>query len=138
MLKTALSQYGVKEIVGEEDNKTIVDYAHESGFKWIDDDETPWCSVFMNWVAMKAGYERTNKANARSWLNVGETVENPQTGDIVVFKRGNNGWSGHVGIYINEHNSHVFVLGGNQSNSVNITPYSKMSLLGYRRLNRVH
>jgi len=51
ILKVALSQYGVKEITGRNHNKTIVDYAKESGFEWVNDDETPWCSIFINWVA---------------------------------------------------------------------------------------
>jgi len=137
MLKTALSQYGVKEIVGEEDNQTIVNYAKEAGFSWVDNDETPWCSIFMNWVALRAGYERSDKANARSWLNVGEKVESPVTGDVVVFKRGNSSWQGHIGIFVRTDGDLVYVLGGNQSNMVNIKPYNKNKVLGYRRLKKI-
>ena len=84
LLKIALSQYGVKEISGEKNNKQIVDYAKEAGFEWVNDDETPWCSIFINWCAMKAGLERSHKANARSWLNTGELTTHPETGDIVI------------------------------------------------------
>lgn len=70
ILKTAVSQLGEKEISGEENhNRTIVNYAKEAGFKWVNDDETPWCSIFVNWVAQKNKLRSTNKANARSWLN---------------------------------------------------------------------
>lgn len=137
MLRTALSQYGEKEIVGKENNKTIVDYAKEAGFNWVGDDETPWCSIFMNWVAMKAGYEYTGKANARSWLKAGIERDNPKMGYIVVFKRGNSTWQGHVGIFIREDNGFVYCLGGNQSNQVKISAYKKSDVLGYRQLYRV-
>ena len=40
MIETALSQYGQKEIEGKKDNPTIVSYARESGFMWVNDDET--------------------------------------------------------------------------------------------------
>lgn len=135
LLGIALSQYGVKEVSGDGDNPTIVQYAKEAGFLWVSHDSTPWCSIFMNWVAMKASYERTRLATARSWLDVGEDVKVPQTGDIVILKRGNSTWQGHVGIWVNEDEDFVYVLGGNQSDSVNISPYNKKKILGYRRLN---
>lgn len=141
LLQIALSQYGQKEIEGESDNQTIVGYAKEAGHNWVNDDETPWCSIFMDWCAMKAGMERTHKANARSWLEVGEDVKEPKTGDIVILKRGNNTWSGHVGIYIahltiesGRRTGFIYVLGGNQSNQVKISLYDSIQVLGYRRL----
>ena len=140
LLEIALSQYGQKEITGEKDNQTIVGYAKEAGHAWVDDDETPWCSIFMDWSSMKAGVERTHKANARSWLTVGETVNHPETGDIVILKRGTNPNQGHVGIYINdmvpEHGPTrlIRVLGGNQGNEVKISLYDKNDVLGYRKL----
>jgi len=137
LIETALSQYGQKEIMGESHNKTIVGYALESGFSWVKDDETPWCSIFMNWVALQAGYERTKKADARSWLKVGQEVQTPELGDVVVFKRGNVEWMGHVGIYITQQDGFINVLGGNQNNEVRISKYSKADLLGYRRLNKI-
>lgn len=137
MIETALSQYGQKEIVGAEDNPTIVSYAKESGFMWVNNDETAWCAIFMNWVAMKAGYERTHLANARSWLKVGEKIEIPHVGDVVIFKRGNSTWQGHVGFFIRVDGAYIYCLGGNQSNQVKISKYKKSDLLGYRRLKKI-
>lgn len=136
LLDRALDEFGIKEIVGEEHNDRIVQYATDLGWEWIDGDETPWCSIFINWLAMKAGYERSNSAAARSWLKVGEKVDNPEKGDLVVFKRGNSSWKGHVAIYINEGAIYINVLGGNQNNQVNIKPYRKSSVLGFIRLRR--
>lgn len=140
LVEIALSQYGQSEVKGEMNNPSIVNYSKElgRGFSWINDDETAWCSVFINWVAMKAGLERSNRANARSWLNVGEEIEYPKTGDIVIFKRGNNPKQGHVGIYINKTDKYVRVLGGNQSNRVQISEnYKLSSVIGYRRLKQI-
>ena len=102
VIEIALSQYGTKEISGPENNRTIVSYAKEAGFAWVNNDETPWCSIFMNWVTMKAGLPRSGKADARSWLHIGTEVKDPLLGDIVVFRRGTSAWEGHVAIYINE------------------------------------
>ena len=134
-LEIALAEYGTKEIEGSRHNMDIVNYAKESGFDWVNDDETPWCAIFINWVAMKANLKRSNKADARSWLSAGIEVKVPEVGDIVIFWRGSpESWKGHVGIYINEENNLIRVLGGNQSDQVNISKYNKEKVLGYRRL----
>lgn len=140
LLAIALSQLGVKEIRGKEDNPTIVNYAKEAGFEWVNDDETPWCSIFLNWCTQKAKLISSGKANARSWLQVGNSTQNPVPGDIVVYWRGNpNSWTGHVGLFLgyNQNGSHIFTLGGNQGNQVSIAPYSSIQLLGFRTLNAV-
>ena len=137
LLEYAKSQLGVKEIVGENDNLTIVNYAKESGFNWVNDDETPWCSIFVNWICKKMSYERSKKANARSWMETGLPIQSPEFGCICVFKRGSSAWQGHVGLFDGEDNTHIYLLGGNQSNSVSITKYPKSKLLGYRRLNKI-
>ncbi|MFW6272161.1 MAG: TIGR02594 family protein [bacterium] len=138
LVELALQEYGKKEIVGEEHNPDIVQYAKEAGFEWVNDDETPWCSIFMNWLAMKAKYIRSNKANARSWLNVGKKVKEPKLGDIIVLQRGNSNWKGHVGLFIRYKDSKsVYILGGNQTNMVNISIYNRNKILGFRRLHRV-
>lgn len=137
LLQIAVAEIGVKEIKGDKDTARIVDYAQDSGFKNITDDETPWCSIFMNWCCMKAGLQRTHKANARSWLTVGLPVDNPVPGDIVIFWRDKErSWKGHVGIFVgfSRDLKQVFTLGGNQKNSVSIQGYDKDKVLDYRRL----
>ena len=75
ILKIAVPELGQKEIPGQQYNRRIVDYAHEAGFTWVNDDETPWCSIFINWVAKKTGLQTSDKLNARSWLLVGLNVD---------------------------------------------------------------
>lgn len=136
LITIALNQYGVQERPGsKEHNPVIVNYFKEIGQTWVKDDETAWCSAFVNWVAHKCGMERSGKLDARSWLNVGVNVEKPEIGDVVVFWRdAPTSWKGHVAFFINETDTHVYVLGGNQNNMVNISPYLKSRVLGYRRL----
>ncbi|WP_044398803.1 TIGR02594 family protein [Lacinutrix sp. Hel_I_90] len=135
----ALSQFGVTEIVGIHDNPVIINYLDELGYNGKQlKDETAWCSTFVNWVAMKSGLPRSKNLAARSWLKVGREVPEgkQEIGDVVIFWRGSKtDWRGHVGFYIGENENSIYTLGGNQSNQVKISEYSKSRLLGYRRLN---
>ncbi|MGB0871488.1 MAG: TIGR02594 family protein, partial [Flavobacteriales bacterium] len=126
-----------KEIKGTRHSQRILKYAKESGFGWVSEDETAWCSIFMNWVAKKASLKHSGKANARSWLNVGQAVNIPEPGDVVVYWReAINSWKGHVGIFMgfSANGERIYTLGGNQKDSVCITAYSADKLLGFRRL----
>lgn len=131
----ALKDYGVTEIAGDEHNDRILEYNRVAGFSFVDD-ETAWCSIYLNYVAKMSGLPRSGSALARSWLNVGMPVDNPLLGDVVVFSRGNSSWQGHVGLFINysEDKKYIYVLGGNQNNGVNIMAYRSDRLLGFRRL----
>lgn len=133
----ALTQFGIKELPGTTvNNPNILYYFHVIGHKWVQDDETSWCSAFVNYCHKICGYEYSGKLDARSWLGVGEVIKEPEVGDVVIFWREDEkSWKGHVGFYIGEDNKSgdIYVLGGNQSNEVNISPYSKRKLLGYRR-----
>ncbi|MGK7392741.1 MAG: TIGR02594 family protein [Candidatus Cyclobacteriaceae bacterium M2_1C_046] len=138
ILRIAANELGTKELPGSDHNPIIVDYAKQTGFNWINDDETPWCSIFINWVALKAELERTNKANARSWLDIGTNVtSDPAPGDIVILWRESvSSWKGHVAIFLgySSDKKQVFCLGGNQSNSVSVAAYPSRTILGIRRL----
>ena len=135
LLKIALSQYGIKEVPGVENNPEIMKYFKCIGQDWVQGDETAWCSAFINWVAKESGFEYSGKLNARSWLNFGKKVKSHEEADIVVFWRGSpTDWRGHIGIPVNEDEDSIWCLGGNQSNMVRISPYSKDRLLAYIKL----
>ena len=51
-------------------------------------------------------------------------------GDVLTFKRDGGG---HVGIYVGEDRTHYHVLGGNQSNQVNVMRIAKTRLHQARR-----
>lgn len=131
----ALSQAGIKEIVGSQHNPEVMKYFQETGHEWVKDDETAWCSAFANWVCKEAGKPRSGKLNARSWLKIGEKVTDPKPGDLVILWRESpNSWKGHVGFFCREQGHYIYILGGNQKNSVCIKAYEKRKLLEYRRV----
>lgn len=134
MIQTALSQYGIKEIPGVENNPEIIKYFESIGATWVQSELTAWCSAFVNWCAKETGKECTEKLNARSWLDVGE-VSDGAIGDVVILWREDPlSWKGHVGLFVRETKTMVYILGGNQDNRVCIKPYIKSRVLGYRRL----
>lgn len=131
----AKQEIGEKEISGSRDNKRIVEYHQATSLK-ATDDETPWCASFVCWCLETSGIKSTRSASARSFERWGREVPLSQArlGDIAVFWRGSrNGWKGHVGFYSGRDNGHIRVLGGNQSNAVNISKYSESQLLSIRR-----
>lgn len=137
LIEIASREIGIRELPGDLHNERIVQYANEAGFENISRDESHWCSYFMNWVAHKAGLKKSNSGMARSWLRVGRPVDKPLPGDIVIFWReAKNSTKGHVGIFMGfaQGSKKIYVLGGNQGDSVSIKPYLKSRLLGYRRL----
>ena len=138
LISVALSQYGVKEVKGSKDHPQIVNYFTSLGFDASKfKDETSWCSAFVNWVAQQAGYEKSNRLTARSWLSVGDSTMNPKQGDIVVLWRESpDSWKGHVGFLVKESKRYVYLLGGNQGNSVSIKAYPKNRILDYRKLTK--
>lgn len=130
----ALLENGISEVVGKKHNPRVLEY-HKSTTLEAKDDETSWCSSFVNWCLDQAGLKGTNSAAARSWLTFGEDVtKTPQIGDIVVFWReSKNSWKGHVGFYAGETLTHIEVFGGNQDNKVCFKKYPKLQLLSIRR-----
>jgi uncharacterized protein (TIGR02594 family) len=131
-LSVAKKYIGLKEVLGKGSNATIDEWFKSFGYPKLKDD-TAWCSLFANVVVREAGYAGTGSLAARSWLNWGKPLKNPVPGCIVVFKRGNSSWEGHVAFYVSETKTHIKVVGGNQSDQVSEASYPKSQLLGYRQ-----
>jgi uncharacterized protein (TIGR02594 family) len=127
----ALREVGVKEYAGAADNPRIVEYLSSTtlGPAERSNDETFWCSAFVNWCVEGAGYEGTDSAWARSWLTWGKKLARPRRGCIAVFTRVGGG---HVGFFVGKTSSQIKVLGGNQADAVNIATRPASELLGYR------
>ena len=124
----------------ETDNhKVLTGFIKEAVPSFNDVRKTAWCAGFVNAVLNQTGDEGTSKTDgalsARSFLNWGKSVSEPQEGDVVVFWReSKSSWKGHVGFFAGfDDNGDILVLGGNQNNSVSIKSYDKDRLLGYRR-----
>ena len=117
------------------DNPKVVAYFKDSGNPGVMDDETAWCAAFVGAMLRRAGVKSTGALNARSYLDWGTPVDrkNAQPGDVVIFKRGNSSWQGHVAFFVKDRGALIDVLGGNQSNAVNVKGYQSAALLGIRR-----
>lgn len=133
-LATARKYLGLREIPGPKHSPVIVKWweAIKAPFR---DDETSWCGAFIGGVLNEVGLPVVKGAPAaRSWLNYGKPISKPVLGCIVVFWRGSKtGWSGHVGFVVGlDKAGNLMVLGGNQGDAVNIKPFGKERVLGYR------
>ena len=138
---------GIKEVPGHQSNPAILAML-KMDMQWPEDDATPWCSAFANWVAFNMGFERTRSLRARSWLTVGTPVNADEAdgNTVVIFSRGRGkqpgpeviNAPGHVAFYAH-HEPHlgVLVVCGNQGDKVSEKRYPISRVLGYRKLARL-
>ena len=130
LITTAESALGLNE---NKQKETLTNFLSAGGVD-IDPSQTAWCAAFVNATLAKTGLDGTGALNARSFLEWGTGVDTPQLGDIVVLSRGNNPAQGHVGFFKGfDANGDILILGGNQSDAVSVSSYSKDRLLGFRR-----
>lgn len=106
----------------------------------VDPVRTEWCAAFVNAVLELDNIPGSDSVSnypltARSFLTWGNKVDpaDIQRGDIVVFPRGNAGWQGHVGFFVEEIHGRWIILGGNQENSVRYDVFEPSYALDVRR-----
>lgn len=130
-IEIAEKEIGVKETRGGETAR-ILEYHKATSLK-ASEDEVAWCSSFMNWVMQEARCKRTHSASARSWLqkDLGKHSDKFKEYAVVVMKRGNSSWQGHVAFAIKEDKTRVYCLGGNQGDRVGYAWYAKSKVLSY-------
>ena len=138
---------GIKEINGAIDNPQIMSMLRLDN-SWPDHDEVPWCSAFVNYIAWLLRLPRSKSLAARSWLNVGTPMSlspflTNNGYDVIIIKRKVSDpgpevteFQGHVGFFnsYNKEEGKVYILGGNQNNTVNVSGYDANRVLGVRRL----
>ena len=115
----ARSYIGLKEIPGPRHNSKILDWLAKLGAWWADD-ETAWCGAYVGHCIKESGLPvPTHWYRARAWSDYGSTLSlgRLSPGAVLVFTRPGGG---HVGFYVGEDDNHYHVLGGNQSNAVNV------------------
>jgi uncharacterized protein (TIGR02594 family) len=121
---------GLKEISGPKNNSTVVDFWKRIHLSGISNDEVPWCAAFVGAVLENVGMKSTRSGLAKSYLNWGIALKTPALGSIVVFTRKGGG---HVGFVVGkDKNGNLYVLGGNQSDAVNIKLFKTDNVVGYR------
>lgn len=121
--------------LNETDKKAALQDFMTTGGMNLDPATRAWCADFVNATLSQAGMKGTGSGMARSFLEWGEEVQQPQRGDVAVFSRGDpNGPFGHVGFFEGYNpDGSIRVLGGNQGDAVSIANYGADQLLGFRR-----
>lgn len=139
VLKQAASQIGVYE--WKDGSNPKVEQYLDHGYSEDNEDtglrdDVPWCAGFVAWCCETVGMGSTNSLMARSYERWGiSSKETPLPGDIVTFwRKTKSSGFGHVGFFVGwEKHNRILVLGGNQSDSVNVTSYSTNRLVSIRR-----
>jgi len=115
---------GIAEIHGALDNPAIVEMSRIIGQGGVGNDEVPWCAAFVGACLQLSGYQSSRSLAARSYLAFGDALSDPKRGCIVVLSwRAGNQRKNHVGFFLKEKNGRVFLLGGNQGDSVKIASF---------------
>lgn len=123
---------GTKEIQGKLANEKIKDLYADAGSPEVQSDEVPWCAAFIGACLVRANKPSTGTLLARDYLKYGKSLgKKPKLYSIGVMSRGNSSWEGHVGFVVDFNDTYVWLLGGNQANSVNVTKYARSKFLGF-------
>lgn len=130
-LQAGLQLIGTKETPGSKDNRKIIDWALEEGgdiAKEYTHDSIPWCALFVNHCLTKASIKGTETLWALHFAGEWPSVRlaGPAVGAIAPMLRDGGG---HVGIVVGkDQHGNIMLLGGNQSDAVNIKPFSTARL----------
>ncbi|MDE1478327.1 TIGR02594 family protein [Xenorhabdus bovienii] len=121
---------GVHEIKGEQHHPNILQWWKDIKRGGIRDDETPWCAAYVGAMFEHVGICSSRFESAKSYLEWGIPLKEPHYGCVAVFTRVGGG---HVGFVVGvAENSDLMVLGGNQSDEVNIRAFPRSRVSGYR------
>ena len=134
----AHGELGQRDYPGPRYNPRVVEYLKTTGLQG-NEDETSWCSAFVNWCMRQARQRGTNNAAAKSWLTYGQALSSPRHGCVVVLWRDSpSSWKGHVGFFEGfDVGNRVRLLAGNQGGGVSwdevcVTTFPQERVLGYR------
>lgn len=95
--------------------------------------QLPWCGDAVESVIAKTLPSEPLPSNpffAQSWASFGQDVKVPKVGSIGVIR-----WSptsGHVGIVAGIDGNTVYLLGGNQSNAINVSGFPRSKFIAFR------
>lgn len=125
----AKKEEGTREVAGRAANPRIIAY-HAATDLRARSDEVAWCSSFVNWCMKQSGIRGTNSAAAASWKKWGNASASRYGAIAVVYNAAMANSSltttgNHVAFLVEETKTHWVLLGGNQSNSVKVSRYSK-------------
>ena len=129
-LQEARKLIGLRETKGPKHTPEILQMWRDIKRGGIKDDETPWCAAFVGAMLERSGIRSSRFESARSYLAWGDQLVEPIVGCVVVFSREGGG---HVGFCVGQDSaSNLLILGGNQSDEVNIRAFPRTRVTGYR------
>ncbi|KQP61047.1 TIGR02594 family protein [Methylobacterium sp. Leaf108] len=123
---------GLKEGKGAANNPEVVKLFADAGFPGIKTDSTAWCAAYVNGILERAGHRGSRSLAARSLEAWGVGLKAPVLGCIATKKRGNSTWQGHTGFVVGASKDQVFLLGGNQSDAVNVAAFKRSEITAFR------
>lgn len=130
-LQAGLKFIGTKEVPGAKDSAIIIDWAKDEGgdiAKTYTHDSIPWCALFANMTLTKVGLKGTESLWALDFAGQWPSVKliGPAVGAFAPMVRDGGG---HIGIVVGrDQHGNVMLLGGNQSDAVNIKPFATTRL----------
>lgn len=130
-MSEAWAELGQREVPGSRHNPRITAFISELGHHSYAKDETPWCAAFVGACLERAGHASTRSLLARSYSDWGEDA-GERLGCVAVLSRGSNPAQGHVGFLVGATQDRLWLLGGNQSNSVSVQSFPRSRLLAFR------
>jgi uncharacterized protein (TIGR02594 family) len=95
-------------------------------------DEVAWCAAFVGACLERAGLASTRSLMARSYVRWGAPLQEGRFGAVAVLSRGSDPNAGHVGFLLGETGGQIYLLGGNQSDTVTVAAFPKARLIGLR------
>lgn len=125
----AQKEIGVKEGPGANGNAKILEYIATTGLSTKN--VVAWCASFVSWCMKQAGKPiPPGAAGSQNWKNYGTPVTTPTIGTIIVL--GISKGYGHIGFYAGATGDKVNLLGGNQSDQVKYSYFSKSRIVAMR------
>ncbi|WP_342658638.1 TIGR02594 family protein [Sphingomonas sp. NY01] len=142
-LRAARARIGVREAPGTGNSPIIMGWAKRLGVKVLgiayNADSVPWCGVFVAEALTAGGIDLAAEGmhrmriavRAKAWADWGSALRPDRVapGAVLVFDRAGGG---HVGFYVGEDARAYHVLGGNQSDAVNIMRVEKARCIAIR------
>jgi uncharacterized protein (TIGR02594 family) len=128
-LLAARADIGQRESLGPNDSPWLRKVLGKLGAAWLLGQ--PWCGgAVAYWMEAVGIKPAKNWFRAKAWLDWGVPLNLPALGCVVVFERKGGG---HVGLVVGETpDGRLMVLGGNQGDAVNVAPFYRGRVLGYR------
>ena len=120
-IAVALGEVGVVEDTRPGMSNPRIEQYHAITSAGTAADDVSWCSSFTSWSLEMAGVKSTRSKTAASYLTWGEPCD-LKFGCVVLMAKSDAdaGGSGHVGFYLGSFGDSFFLLGGNQSQRVDI------------------